>query len=55
MLTEKEMTAPDAPTAIGAEQSNPEYNNIITRKQVHFTPSTEEGVANSGVKENQQR
>ncbi len=29
MLTEKEMTAPDAPTAIGAEQSNQNFTPDI--------------------------
>lgn len=42
MLTEKEMTAPDAPTAIGAEQSNPQYNDIIAQNQGYFNPSAEE-------------
>ncbi len=42
MLTEKEMTAPDAPTAIGAEQSNPKDSNIIAQNQGYFNPSAEE-------------
>lgn len=29
MQTEKEMTTPNAPTAIGAEQSNPKDNTAI--------------------------
>ena len=42
MLTEKEMTASDAPKAIDAEQSNPQYNDIIAQNQRYFNPSAEE-------------
>ncbi|MDY4414681.1 MAG: AAA family ATPase [Ruminococcus sp.] len=42
MLTEKEMTTPDAPTAIGAEQSNHINNNIIAQEHGYFNPSAEE-------------
>ncbi|MDE6425294.1 MAG: helicase RepA family protein [Ruminococcus sp.] len=43
MLTEKEITAPDAPTAIGAEQSNQNFTpDIIAQNQGYFNPSAEE-------------
>lgn len=42
MQTEKEMTTPNAPTEIGAEQSNPKDNNIIAQNQGYFNPSAEE-------------
>ncbi len=43
MLTEKEMTTPDAPTTIGAEQSNQNFiPNIIAQNQGYFNPSAEE-------------
>ncbi len=42
MLTEKEMTAPDALIGVGAEQSNQTNINIIAQNQGYFNPSAEE-------------
>lgn len=43
MLTEKEMTAPDAPIGVGAEQSNQNFTlDIIAQNQGYFNPSAEE-------------